>query len=129
MGGLFASFAVLEQPGTFDRYIMASPALWWDDHLLVRTASQRPLLRGGAHARVFMAVGALEEGGGIPNIDGFRMVSNARDLAQRLEMRSAPGLDVRLQIFGDETHTSVVPAALTRGLRTLYGVGRPVNQP
>ena len=127
MGGLFASVAALERPESFDRYIIASPALWWDDHVLVRTVSQRPLWRGDAHARVFMAVGALEEGGGIPNIDGFRMVSNARDLAQRLEMRSAPGLDVRLQIFTDETHTSVVPAALTRGLRTLYELGRPVN--
>jgi predicted alpha/beta superfamily hydrolase len=129
MGGLFASVVALDRPIIFDQYIIASPALWWDDHLLVRTASQRPLLRGDARARVFMAVGALEEGAGIPNIDGFRMVSNARDLAQRLAMRSAPGLDVRLQVLADETHTSVVAAALTRGLRMLHGVGRPVTQP
>ncbi|HET9191827.1 MAG TPA: alpha/beta hydrolase-fold protein [Vicinamibacterales bacterium] len=120
MGGLVASFAALERPDTFERYIIASPALWWDDHLLVRTASQRPLSRGETSARVFMAVGALEEGAGIPQTDGFRLVSNARDLAQRLQMRSAPGLEVWLHVFSDETHTSVVPAALTRGLRTLY---------
>jgi len=125
MGGLFASFAALERPGSFERYIIASPALWWDDHLLVRTASQRPLSRGDAHARVFIAVGALEEGAGIPRVDDFRLVSNARDLAQRLQTRSAPGLQVWLQVFSDETHTSVVPAALTRGLRRLYGVSQP----
>ena len=119
MGGLFATFATLERPGSFERYIIASPALWWDDHVLVRTASQRPLSRGDARARVFMAVGALEEGAGIPQVDGFRLVSNARDLAQRLQMRSAPGLEVWMHVFADETHTSVVPAALTRGLRTL----------
>jgi predicted alpha/beta superfamily hydrolase len=121
MGGLFASVAALERPESFERYIIASPALWWDDHLLVRTVGQRPLWRGDAKARVFMAVGALEEGAGIPQVDGFRLVSNARDLAQRLQMRSAPGLEVWLQVFTDETHTSVVPTALTRGLRTLYG--------
>jgi predicted alpha/beta superfamily hydrolase len=129
MGGLFASVVALDRPVVFDQYIIASPALWWDDHLLVRTASQRPLLRGDARARLYIAVGGLEEGAGIPNIDGFRMVSNAQDLAQRLAMRSAPGLDVRLQVLADETHTSVVAAALTRGLRTLYGVGRPFTQP
>jgi predicted alpha/beta superfamily hydrolase len=121
MGGLFASVAALERPESFDRYIIASPALWWDDHVLVRTVSQRPLWRGDATARVFMAVGALEEGAGIPQVDGFRLVSNVRDLAQRLQMRSAPGLEVWLHVFTDETHTSVVPTALTRGLRTLYG--------
>jgi predicted alpha/beta superfamily hydrolase len=121
MGGLFASVAAVERPDSFDRYIIASPALWWDDHVLVRTVSQRPLWRGEATARVFIAVGALEEGAGIPLVDGFRLVSNARDLAQRLQTRSAPGLDVWLQVFADETHTSVVPTALTRGLRTLYG--------
>lgn len=128
MGGLFASVAALERPESFDRYIIASPALWWDDHLLVRTVSQRPLWRGDATARVFMAVGALEEGAGIPQVDGFRLVSNARDLAQQLQMRSAPGLEVRLQVFTDETHTSVVPIALTRGLRTLYGRGPSVTR-
>jgi predicted alpha/beta superfamily hydrolase len=51
IGGLFASFAALERPESFERYIIASPALWWDDHLLVRTASQRPLSRGDAPAR------------------------------------------------------------------------------
>ena len=127
MGGLFASVAALERPESFDRYIIASPALWWDDHLVVRTVSQRPLWRGDATARAFMAVGALEEGAGIPQVDGFRLVSNARDLAQQLQMRSAPGLEVSLQVITDETHTSVVPTALTRGLRTLYGRVPPVT--
>ena len=69
MGGLFVSYVLLEKPDSFDQYIVASPALWWDDRLLVRTAAERPLLRGNAPARVFLAVGALEEGAGIPQLD------------------------------------------------------------
>ena len=128
MGGLFASYAVVERPESFDQYIIASPALWWDGHLLVRTADQRPLLRGRMPARVFLAVGALEEGAGIPQLDEFRLVSNARDLLRKLQARPAPGLSVWMHVFDDETHTSVVPVALTRGLRTLYGRG-PVVTP
>jgi predicted alpha/beta superfamily hydrolase len=121
MGGLFASYALLERPESFGQYIIASPALWWDDQLLVRTVGQRPLLRGRAAARVFVTAGALEEGSGIPQIDGFRLVSNARELARLLQTRPAPGLDVWIHVFDGETHTSVVAPALTRGLRTLYG--------
>ena len=128
LGGLFASVAALERPESFERYIIASPALWWDDHLLMRTVSQCPLSRGDAAARVFIAVGSLEEGAGIPQVDGFKLVSNARDLAQRLQARSAPGLDVWLHVFVDETHTSVVPTALTRGLRAFSGRGPTVRR-
>jgi len=30
LGGLFATYALLQRPGAFDAYIAASPALWWD---------------------------------------------------------------------------------------------------
>jgi predicted alpha/beta superfamily hydrolase len=119
MGGLFASYVLLERPESFERYVIASPALWWDDHLLVRTAAERPLLRGHAPARVFFGAGALEEGTGIPFLDQFKLVSNLSDFAQRLRARAAPELDVSTHVFDGESHTSVVPAVLTRGLRAV----------
>jgi hypothetical protein len=127
MGGLFVSYVLLEKPDSFDQYIIASPALWWDDRLLVRTAAQRPLLRGNAPARVFLAVGALEEGAGIPQLDAFRLISNTREFARQLQDRPASPLDVWIHVFDGETHTSVVPTAITRGLRTLYGRGTYVR--
>jgi predicted alpha/beta superfamily hydrolase len=117
MGGLFASHVLLERPESFERYVIASPALWWDDHLLVRTAPERPLLRGDAPARVFLGAGALEEGAG-PFLDQFKMVSNLSDFARCLRGRAAE-IDVSSHVFDGESHTSVVPAVLTRGLRAL----------
>ena len=127
MGGLFASYVLLEKPDSFDEYIIASPALWWDDGLLLRTAAQRPLLRGNAPARVFLAVGALEQGAGILKLDAFRLISNTREFARQLQDRPGSALDVRMHVFDAETHTSVVPTAITRGLRMLCGQGTYVR--
>jgi hypothetical protein len=55
----------------------------WQEHVIApperrarddvpRTVSQRPLWRGDGTARVFIAVGALEEGAGIPLADSQR---------------------------------------------------------
>lgn len=129
MGGLFASYVLLERPEAFTQYIIASPALWWNDHLLMRTADERPLLRGRGPARVFLAVGALEERAEIPLLATFKLVSNVSEFARLLQARPAPGLDVWLHVFESETHASVVPVALTRGLRTLQGVSSPPSLP
>ena len=72
-------------------------------------------------ARVFLGVGALEEGQGVPWMERFQMVTNVRSLEQRLNARRYPSLELTVHVFEDETHTSVVPAVVTRGLRQLNG--------
>ena len=39
--GLFVVDTFFREPGLFDRYIAMDPALWWDDHALVRRAGER----------------------------------------------------------------------------------------
>jgi hypothetical protein len=72
-------------------------------------------------ARVFMGVGSLEEGTGIPSLDRYQMVTSMRKMADRLGSRAYPSLDMTTHVFDRETHTSVVPVVVTRGLRTVYG--------
>ncbi len=35
LGGLFATYVLLEKPRLFSNYIIASPAAWWDDDILL----------------------------------------------------------------------------------------------
>lgn len=45
--GLFVIDTFFREPDLFDRYIAMDPALWWDDHALVRRAGERlPNLAG-----------------------------------------------------------------------------------
>jgi predicted alpha/beta superfamily hydrolase len=123
LGGLFALYALLSRPGCFESYIATSPAIWWDEDLLLRLEDDR----AGAdlHGRLVLAVGGLEEHPDIPMLASFKMVTNVQRMAERLAGRKH-SLEVTSFILEGESHTSVVPVGLTRGLRTLLGRRPPV---
>lgn len=116
-GGLFGLFVLLKHSDLFDGYIIASPSLWWGDGVIFKyeeeTASETNVL----NADVFMSVGELEEAGQ----DGKRyaMVANMKKMATQLNRREYQGFKLGTHIFEDETHMSVIQAAISRGLRTI----------
>lgn len=120
LGGLLAAWGLLTRPGLMDGWILTSPSLWWDDGVVL--AREREGAEAGTklRGRVHLTAGSLEEGTGIPALDRYRLVSNTRLLAERLAARGDPGLDVTVEVVAGETHTSVVPTALIRGLRALH---------
>lgn len=124
MGGLLATYALLTRPGPFDHYVIASPALWWDGELLFRIEERVAPERDDLPAKAFLAAGSLEEGSGIPGLDRWKLVTNARTMSERLAGRRYPSLQVDVQVLEGETHTSAVPLALTRGLRWAFGGAR-----
>lgn len=117
LGGLFACWTLLTAPDSFAGYLAVSPALWWNDGGLFEVEEEAANARSEA-ARVFLAAGALEEDPTMPWSQRFRLVSNTREMGARLGRRSADGA-VTTVVLPDETHTSVVAPALTRGLRAL----------
>lgn len=119
-GGLFATFVLLTEPELFNRYIIVSPSLWYANRTAITMADQA--LRSGQRptARVFLSVGAFENQ---PEA-GRVMVDDLKELATKL--KGFPGLRTSLQVFEGETHNSVFPAAVTRGLRTVFD--RPREQ-
>lgn len=120
MGGLFASWMMFAEPGAFDRYVIASPALWWEGEKILDREAAFAEHHDDLAARVFFAIGATEETADNTMLAPFRMISNARALAERLRSRDYPSLAVECRVFDDETHTSVVPVAITHGLRYAY---------
>ena len=118
LGGLFALYSLLQRPGSFDAYIATSPAIWWDDDLLLRMEEER--VGHDLPGRLVLAVGELEEHPAIPMLASFKMVTNVRRMAERLSDRGH-SLEVQSFVLNGESHTSVVPVSLTRGLRALLG--------
>lgn len=108
LGGLFSLHAYLSRPGAFTRHVAGSPALWWREReVFAREAAARP----DPATRLFLSVGGLETD---PN---WPMVDDMQEMAQRLTAR---GLPVTSHVFEGESHTSVIPAALSRGLRSVF---------
>lgn len=115
-GGLFGTFALLTSPNTFQRYIIVSPSLWYDDQMIFDVEAERAASGEAIAATVFFGVGSYENQ---PH-NGRAMVDDLHRMAQRLQSHSYPDLTITTQVFDQETHNSVFPAALTRGLRAVF---------
>jgi uncharacterized protein len=109
LGGLFGVYVLFHQPELFQSYLIASPSLPWDAGVAFgyeeRYSADHPSLQ----ARVFISAGALEGG----------LTTSVQRLAAAIEQRQYHGLELTAHVFENETHTSVIPAALSRGLRIL----------
>ncbi|MFH1763372.1 MAG: alpha/beta hydrolase-fold protein [Gemmatimonadota bacterium] len=119
-GGLFALHALFFGEGTFSRFVVGSPAIWWDHDITFRHEEEFTAGQDSLGARVFLSVGLSEEPEDGSGLAPYRMVTNVRTLAETLTTRQYRGLEVRTHFFEGETHMSVVPATISRGLRYIY---------
>ncbi len=71
LGGLFAAEVLMKDPGLFDRYLIVSPSLWWDDGSLLEVEPGFALHPDQAPKQVYIAVGR----------EGKVMVQRAKKLA------------------------------------------------
>jgi uncharacterized protein len=111
-GGLFAAYTLLHSPDTFQRYLMSSPSLAWDDGLLVRQAGGIVSGAGPIRARIYSAFGAEE-----PESD----IAAWREFFATLESSGHPGLSTRAVLVPDADHMTIWPTAFVRGMAYLYG--------
>jgi predicted alpha/beta superfamily hydrolase len=112
-GGLFATWTMLTRPGLFRDYLIVSPSYWYDDKTIFRLEDAYVASHGDLTAHVFYGVGSLEGGGS--------MAADMQAFDARMTARNYAGYRSTAQVFEGETHNSIFPAALSRGLRTLYG--------
>ncbi len=106
-GGLFANWVLLTAPGTFSRYIIVSPSLWYSGRFMFDLEKHAAAGKG---ARVYLAVGGRE---GNAQRD---MVQDLVQMAKALNARYA----VKHEVFDDEHHDSVFPTAVSRGIRFTF---------
>lgn len=119
MSGLAAAHALLSRPGLFQRYIIVSPAIWWDDWMLPR--EQRYVMRQARESaddrqpvetRAYFAVGSAEE--------RLRLVTDMHVLVDALRQRQDPNLRLNLEVLPNEMHEGVFPAAFMKGIVGVY---------
>ncbi len=113
-GGLFATYALLNRPGLFQKFVIVSPSLWYDGGLMFRLEKKLTEKNRQLAARIYLAVGAREGNRGRP------MVADLEKFAAALNSGRYPRLELRSEILPRETHNSVFPAALSNGLRFVH---------
>lgn len=117
LGGLFALYTVFHQPATFKRYIIGSPSLYCGDAITFDYEAAYAAAHSDLPVTIFLSSGALEA---IFEPEFAAMLSNVARLTELLTSRKYPGLKLISHIFDNETHLSVIPATMSRGLRAVF---------
>lgn len=115
--GLFALYTLFHQPEAFKRYIIGSPSIYWDNAVMFDYENIYASTHDNLQAKVFLSVGALEA---IYEPKFAAMVANVEKLTEILRSRNYHGLELTSHIFDNETHLSVIPATMSRGLRVVF---------
>ena len=124
LGGLFGLYVLFNEPDAFNRYLIGSPSIWWEDENILQQAEEFIAHHDKLDARMFMAVGGLEEVDpeGLP----FRMVTNVGRLERMLREANLEGFELSTRVFADETHVTVIPLNYYRGIQMVYGRGQSI---
>jgi len=115
LGGLFATHVLFVEPELFSHYLIGSPSLWWDDAIIFELEKDYAKEHENLSARAFFSVGAEEyEANAL-------MLPNMLKMVEILRSRNYLSLELTYHIFQGETHSSGAPAAISRGLKFLFG--------
>jgi predicted alpha/beta superfamily hydrolase len=118
-GGLFGCWVAFTTPELFSNYILVSPSLWYDNWLLFRLEERFAVSRKDKELpiKLFLSVGSREIN------SQWNVVEDLEKFYGQIKARDYSSLAIQMMIFDDETHNSIFPSALTRGLRFVYGMG------
>ncbi len=109
-GGLFGIYLLLNHPETFDNYIIVSPSLWYDNHLLLKAAKNKQTLSVKKPIKLLLFIGEKENNG------DYRMVDDLKNLNTIINKKSHQNMVSSMEIILNMDHDTVFPSALTLGL-------------
>jgi uncharacterized protein len=134
IGGLFGCHILCTEPASFQRYVLASPSLWWDEYRIFELESVWASGNSELPASVFFGVGSLETNEGT-RLQAARMSERDREMALSRELdmaadlerfvhvikaRGYSGLSLDHHVFEGEFHFTAPFASLGRALRFLF---------
>ncbi len=109
--GLFSTYLLFKEPDLFQRYVIVSPSLWWDSGILFRYEEDYRAGSDVLAARVFFGAGEQ---------DGPNILSDLEHMEELLGRRRYQRLDYQVRLFPDETHRTILPIAVSHGLRFVF---------
>ena len=110
-GGLFGGYALMEEPGLFNDYIILSPSFWWNGEEMVARAATHFAQTAHPGTRVYFGIG---------DSDGWGMRQELRRFVEALEGANPQGISWHHEELANEEHMSVRAPAHYRALRYLF---------
>lgn len=117
LGGLLATEILLKSPNLFNKYIIVSPSLWWDNGSLLSISSDVLSKSFSQPTEIYIGVG--KEGltpTEIPRV----MEVDANLLADKLRKSQSKSLKVYFDYLPDENHATVMHQAVYNALKMMH---------
>lgn len=110
LSGMFAVYAMLNEPTLFKSFIAVDPSLWWDNCLVPKMAAGKLSALAGLNTTLFITG---REG---PNFHGMRI-----DTMETVLKNMAPrSLNWKVAAYKGETHSSIRLKSIYDGLKFTY---------
>ncbi len=122
-GGLFTTWTLLTRPDLFARWVIISPSYWYADEFIFDYEESFALTHPRLDEVVFTTVGSWERSEEIDMID-----LHDRLVAQ-MSAHAYEGLSLDSYLYEEETHASIWPAGISRGLRSVFSEPLPGAEP
>jgi predicted alpha/beta superfamily hydrolase len=117
LGGLLATEILFTRPSLFNKYIIISPSLWWDNGSLLNTSSQ--IIRVNFNHTIDVYIGVGKEGltpGDHPRV----MEDDARLLAEKIKGSKSKFVMTYFDYLPQEDHATIAHQAIFNALKLLY---------
>jgi predicted alpha/beta superfamily hydrolase len=117
LGGLLATEILIKKPALFDKYIIVSPSLWWDNGSLLNETSTVSFEGFSHKTDVYIGVGKE----GLTPTDVPRVMEvDANLLAEKLKGTKSKSVHVYFDYLPQEDHATILHQAVFNALRILY---------
>lgn len=117
LGGLLATEILLKKPSLFNKYIIVSPSLWWDNGSLLNQSSPLLLESFSQHTDVYIGVGRE----GLTPTEAPRVMEvDANLLADKVKATKSKAVTVYFDYLPGEDHATIMHQAVSNALRMLY---------
>ncbi|SDM80615.1 hypothetical protein SAMN05421813_12411 [Daejeonella rubra] len=116
-GGLLATEILLKKPALFNKYIIMSPSLWWDNGSLLNITSE--IFNENFLQKTDVYIGVGKEGlapSDIPHV----MEVDANLLSEKIKGTKSKNVQVYFDYLPQEDHATITHQAIFNALRLLY---------
>jgi hypothetical protein len=108
LGGLFTLYTLFHETSLFNRYVLTSPSIGWDNSSIYAAESTYAATNTQLAVRLFMGIG------------GYEGQSDFEKFVAHLNARNYKGLTISTKVFEGMGHSGSKPEGFTRGLQAVF---------
>ncbi|MBZ4034338.1 alpha/beta hydrolase [Flavobacterium sp. 17A] len=117
LGGLLETEILLKKPSLFNKYVIVSPSIWWDNGSILNLDS--PILKENFNPKTEIYIAVGKEGltpTAIPRV----MEVDANLLAEKIQFSKSKNIKIYFDYFPEENHGSILHTAVANAFKFFY---------